>query len=234
MNQKPDIVLVHSSDLHLGSGSDNCIAPLEQVVNAARFARAQVLLLVGDVFDHNRVDASTLDAAADILHDSNLPVVVLPGNHDCLCGDSVYRRSRWTELPNVKVIGISAPSSVIVNEGELEIWGEPHWDYSDFSPLRPAPPRCTRWRVAAAHGHWATSTSDSRYAWRIDNEDVAAIDADYIALGHWEQFQCIPKSPIPACYSGSPQVARTVSAVRFSAQGAIDLARVRLTRDLTD
>src|SRR6266540_6442972 len=63
-----------------------------QVFAAAEQAGAQVVLLAGDIFDHNRQPLAFLDRAARLLADAGRPVVILPGNHDPLTPDSVCRR----------------------------------------------------------------------------------------------------------------------------------------------
>ena len=60
-----DIVLVHSSDLHVDD-EDNAtkhsdgVAGLAAVLAAARDANADIVLLAGDTFDNNRVPAPVL------------------------------------------------------------------------------------------------------------------------------------------------------------------------------
>ncbi|HTD78640.1 MAG TPA: metallophosphoesterase, partial [Chloroflexota bacterium] len=102
------IRLVHSSDLHLGTDWDSDGDPLlalRQVVEVSQRARADAVLLAGDVFDHNRQPVAVIDAAADLLRSVGVPVVILPGNHDPLTDDSVYRRGRLPDLDNVLVLG---------------------------------------------------------------------------------------------------------------------------------
>src|SRR6266851_5004335 len=91
-----DIVVVHSSDLHLDHdhtarlhGGDGT-AGLAAVLTAARDARADVVVLAGDTFDCHRLPASLLDRAAEVIAAATLPVVLLPGNHDPAVPDAVY------------------------------------------------------------------------------------------------------------------------------------------------
>jgi len=69
----PDIVVVHSSDLHMDHdytarlhGGDGT-AGLSSVIKAARDAAAQVLVLAGDTFDCHRVPLHLLERAAAII-----------------------------------------------------------------------------------------------------------------------------------------------------------------------
>ena len=58
MKTQPEVVIVHSSDLHLGvddtfSNSDS-LANLPKVLTAAIAERADIVVLAGDVFDNHR------------------------------------------------------------------------------------------------------------------------------------------------------------------------------------
>jgi DNA repair exonuclease SbcCD nuclease subunit len=226
LNGNSDLILVHSSDLHLGldhRGDD--LHALRQVLRAARDVQAHVLLLAGDIFDHNRVPLALLDEAARMLDDARLSVVILPGNHDCLTPNSVYRRGGLADPANVDVLGITVDEAAVFPELELEIWGRPHMDHADMSPLRDPRTRTSRRQVATAHGHWVTGPHDHHRAWLIHDEEIAATGADYVALGHWDRALPVGDGSVPAYYSGSPDLAKTVNVVRFGANGAVQVMR---------
>lgn len=221
------IVLVHSSDLHLGAGHNpDDHEALHSVIGAARSLQADVLLLAGDIFDHNRLSLATLDAAARALGDAGLPVVILPGNHDCLAPNSVYRRGGLADPANVHVLGITSDDAVALPDLDLEIWGRPHLDHVDMSPFAdPRPRGAARWNVATGHGHWVSGPHDHHRSWKIHEEELAALDTDYVALGHWDRAVRVGEGDIPAYYSGSPDLARTVNVVRFTASGQVEVNR---------
>lgn len=211
-----DIVLVHSSDLHLrpnGAGDD--LHPLRCVLAAAQGLNADALLLAGDVFDANRLPSQLIEAAAALFATSSAPVVILPGNHDCLTAGSVYYHPALAVVAGLHILGQSG-ESVVFPHLDLEVWGLPHADYRDMRPLTQRRPRRTRWQVAMAHGHWVTRPEDSLRSWLITDEEIASSGADYVALGHWEVPGPAGSGPVPAYYSGSPQRAGTVNAVRLS------------------
>ena len=228
-----DLVIAHSSDLHLDVGPDQADAaadllPLERVIRAARGARAHVLLLAGDVFDHNRVPLAFLERVARMLADAGPRVVLLPGNHDPLTPDSAYYRGGLGELHNVHVLGIPQAEAVRFPELELEVWGRPHRDYGDMAPLRHHRRRTTRWQIAMAHGHVVTRPSELgrwRASWLILPEEIAATRADYLALGHWNRPACLTSGAVPAYYSGSPDVAGTLNVVHLRRGAAAHVTR---------
>ena len=134
--------------------------------------------------------SSLLERAAQMLRDYRKPVVILPGNHDPLTPDSVYRRGGLGEISNVSILGLNVDKAVLFPEFDLEIWGHAHFDYTDMSPLANPRPRTTRWQLAAAHGHYVDEVRDPNRmigSWLIHREELIATGADYVALGHWNQ-----------------------------------------------
>ncbi len=221
------VLIAHSSDLHIGSVTKD-LGVLQTVLATATANAADVLVLAGDIFDHNRIPLAVLDAAARILSDSGLRVVILPGNHDCLVPDSVYRRGGIADPDNVTVIGVSVDELVNFPELGLGLWGRPHMDHVDMSPLRDPVSRRHALQVAIAHGHWLETENDSHRSWLIRNEEIAAVDADYIALGHWDRNLAAGEGPRVAHYSGSPDLAKTVNLVRLVAGQPVGVSRVPL------
>lgn len=235
MASHPEVTIVHSSDLHLGtddSFSDkDRLAVLPKVLTAASEVSADVVVLAGDSFDNHRQPLELLERAADMLRDYRKPVVILPGNHDPLTPDSVYRRADLGMIPNVSILGLNVDRAVTFDEYELEIWGHAHFDYTDMSPLANPRPRTTRWQLAAAHGHYVDEARDPNRligSWLIHREELIATGADYVALGHWNQSTPVGDGKITAHYSGSPEYAGTVNVVRLQKNGTVEVTQASL------
>jgi len=234
---RPDIVLVHSSDLHVdddpsepGYGDDGT-SGLRWVLDTARDVNADLVLLVGDTFDNNRQSAAILQRATQLLAAAGRPVVILPGNHDPLTPDSVYRRSGMADLPQVHVIGLTHEIAVGFPEHDLEIWGHAHLHYDDMVPLRSPRARAARWHIALAHGHYeADGVPPLRPSWLISDAQIAATGADYLALGHWNRAAQVGNGAVAAYYSGSPDLAGTVNVVRLSERDGVAVTREKLRR----
>jgi DNA repair exonuclease SbcCD nuclease subunit len=228
-----DIVLVHSSDLHVDDERDatkhqDGTAGLAAVLAAARAARADIVLLAGDTFDNNRVPAPVLDRTGQLLADAGRPVVILPGNHDPALPDSVFIRGGLTSIPNVTVLGITHDEAVDFPLHDLEIWGHAHRDYENMVPLRGPRLRSTRWQIAMAHGHYEPPESLAtplRPSWLFSDDAIAATEADYLALGHWDRPVRVGNGVVPAYYSGSPDLARTVNVIRLTTAGQVVVTR---------
>ena len=232
-------MLVHSSDLHvdedcaIGACGDGT-ASLRAVLTTARALRADIALLAGDTFENNQLSAGILGRDGRLLAETGMPVVILPGNHDPAAAGSVFVRGGFAELPNVSILGVTHDEAVPFGAFDLEIWGHAHRDYFSMAPLRGPRRRSTRWQVAIAHGHYeppATRANPLRPSWVFSDEEIAATAADYLALGHWDRAVRVGNGIVPAYYSGSPELARTVNLVRLTAAGEVIVARKKLLPD---
>jgi DNA repair exonuclease SbcCD nuclease subunit len=240
-----DIVVVHSSDLHVDHdytarlhGGDGT-AGLNCVLEAARGLAADVVLLAGDTFDSHRVPQELIEQAAAVIGASALPVVILPGNHDPAIATAIYRDSPLKAVKNLHVIGVTHDEAIAFPNLALEVWGRPHRDYEDMIPFEAVRARRSRWLIAMAHGHYQPKPDRSigpRPSWLIGDDDIAATGADYVALGHWNRAVRVGNGVVPAYYSGSPEYAGTVNVVRLSEAGGVTVTRepLDIAREVTD
>ena len=233
-----EVVLVHSSDLHVdenrvvGPRNGDGTGVLRSVLATARAVRADVLLLAGDTFENNQLSLGHSRRARGLFADADMPVVILPGNHDPALADSVFVRGGFAELPNVRILGVTHEEAVPFPAFDLEIWGHAHRDYFSMAPLRGPRPRSTRWQVAMAHGHYEppeTRANPLRPSWVFSDEEIAATGADYLALGHWDRPMRVGNGVVPAYYSGSPELAGTVNLVRLTPAGEVVVTREPLS-----
>jgi DNA repair exonuclease SbcCD nuclease subunit len=231
-----EIVIVHSSDLHVDDNlhqSPDGTVGLRAVLNAAKRHRADYVLLVGDVFDNNRQPDWVIDQSAALLRAAMGQVIVLPGNHDPVTPDSVWRRGGLDHLAHVHIIGLTHELAVHFPNHDLEVWGHAHVDYNDMTPLRTPKPRSARWHIALAHGHYEDDgVQPLRPSWLISNAEIEATGADYLALGHWNRAARVGAGvTVPAYYSGSPDLAKTVNLVRLLSNGTVEVTREAIERD---
>ncbi len=223
-----ELRLVHSSDLHVdddpsepGYDGDGTTG-LRLVLQAAAVLQADLILLAGDTFDNNRQSAAILERVTGMLADAGRPVVILPGNHDPLTPDSVYRRSEIPAVPHVHVLGLTHDQTVAFPEHGLEIWGHAHRDYDTMAPLREPRSRSMRWHIMMAHGHYEPDGLPRLHpSWLFSDAEIEATAADYLALGHWNRAVKVGNGSVPAYYSGSPDLARTLNLIRLTESGEV-------------
>jgi DNA repair exonuclease SbcCD nuclease subunit len=233
-NETDDVVLVHSSDLHVDSGDTTAIdgyhglVGLQAVLAKAAALAADVVLLAGDTFENHRISPAVLRRTAALLGSTPTPIVLLPGNHDSILPDCMFRRAGLTALANVHVLGVTDLDAVRFAAHDLEICGLAHCGFDDMPPLQAARPRSTRWQVVMAHGHYVPPddwAAEAHRSWRISDQALAATNADYVALGHWDRAARVGDGSVPAYYSGSPDLARTVNVIRLSRTSGVAISR---------
>jgi DNA repair protein SbcD/Mre11 len=215
--------LLHISDIHLGSYADDDVC-IPSLIKAAKEYSVDVVLLVGDTFDHNRVSTEFGQAVVDQLSELTVPVVVLPGNHDCLADGTIWKR---VTLPaNFTLLSEPAGQFARMADLGLVIWGRPHADYFDMRPLTDIPEREEgAWNVALAHGHFTDDLKDMR-SYLLTAEQIANSRRDYIALGHWHAPTDISSGNVPAIYCGSASMAKACALVTLSEEPGIRRVQV--------
>jgi len=224
--------VLHSSDLHLMTPGDSACESLEAVVNAAIKSEADLVIIAGDLFDHNRVDDELIRFTAAQLGRLTVPTIILPGNHDCLLPGCAYERDElWSECGNVRII--REPDGEIVNLPELgvHLWGKSINSYDgDFRPLEgiPQPKEDGRWNIAVAHGYYVSETPPFFYSYLIEEEEIVNSGWDYIALGHIAVFRCVCDEPVKAYYCGSPSITGTVNIVELAEEKGVQVTRYSL------
>ena len=232
-----EIVVVHTSDVHVDHvytadlhGGDGA-GGLACVLNAARGLGADAVLLAGDTFDCHRLPEDLIDRTAAVIAAAELPVVLLPGNHDPILPEAVFHHKSLAAVPNLHIIGLTHDEAIVFPSLDLEIWGRPHRDYSDMIPFETVRARRTRWQIAAAHGHYVPTpdrVTRPRPSWLIGDDDIAATAADYVALGHWNSPAKVGNGAVAAYYSGSPEFAGTFNVVRLGGPRGIAVSREKL------
>ncbi len=206
--------ILHTADWQLGlklrflSGDRGARARLErfQVLHrlaaAAREHQVDVVVVAGDVFDDNGVGPSTLAATRDALRDFDVPVLLLPGNHDSAGPDAALRR---LDAPDhVRVL----TTRDRVELPDLHIYPCPLMRrHQQEDPTDALPPRQDGdpVRVALAHGGTRRFSERTETPNLIDADAVIAKGFDYLALGDWHGTYRVSER---AWYSGAPEATR--------------------------
>lgn len=226
--------MLHAADLHIGHHAHPAaaLAAFDGVIEVARAVRADAILIAGDLFDSSAVPQSVIDYVFDELENAGRPVIVLPGNHDTLLTqrDSLLH-GHATE--HVRVLQGAAGETVTLPNG-ITIWGRPVYDHvPEFHPLAGLPERPDDgWYVTMAHGI-VTDGKTFRYRGSpVLQEELAAADCDYVALGHVHTFRNVTQGAAVAYYSGAPVNgnASTVAVVRLDPDEGVNVAALPIPK----
>jgi exonuclease SbcD len=229
-----NIKILHTSDVHLGGdeafpnrwgtqGAELTLTALSRIVDATATNNVSVLLIAGDFFDNNRVQDSWIDAAIQEFRRCRVPVIIVPGNHDCAAPDSVYRRAALEQaVEGLRVIYDPLGETIQIPSLELAVWGKAIPDYEgDYRPLSGMPPAGTdRWQVAVGHGYFTRDGDRETFNYPISSKEIMQSCRDYVALGHQDLFQKVNDAPVVAYYSGSASRTGHAALVELSEAGA--------------
>ncbi|MDH4247260.1 MAG: DNA repair exonuclease [Deltaproteobacteria bacterium] len=208
--------LAHASDIHLDTdyhdGSPHLLLRdryrdlfgtlLERILTQ----EPQVLLLPGDLFDSNRPSAQTVAWVLERLGSLPLPVVLIPGNHDCMEENSIYHRHDFSALPNVTFLSDPQGETAILEPLRLALWGRGMVAHApEFQPLQGMPaPHPEYWNVALGHGIYMGDAALTHRSSPVLSAQIARSGFDYIALGHHHALRDVSEPGTAAWYCGSP------------------------------
>lgn len=209
--------IVHTSDVHLETDSfgngpnaealrERVRRSFSEVIEIANRRDADLLLIVGDLFDSARISEAALNFALGEIRRAKMPVVMIPGNHDAHDEASIYASLDREALPDNLHL-ILEPDGTVLDFPHLEtrIWGRALVEHSpDYRPLGGMPePAAGRWNIALAHGFF-TEDADGMRSSPITPDEIEASAYDYIALGHIHVFGEVSQGPTRAAYCGTP------------------------------
>jgi DNA repair exonuclease SbcCD nuclease subunit len=232
-----EVAIAHASDVHVDEGycaqlfGGDGAGGLRAVLEAARREGADVVLLAGDTFECHRLSHATIENAARTMQAFDMPIVLLPGNHDPAIDEAVFHHPALARVDHLHILGVTHEDAVHLPHLDLEIWGRAHRDYHDMDPLAAVRERTTTWHVAMAHGHYTPAPDRStrvRPSWLIGDDEITATRADYLALGHWNRRVAVGPGGIEAWYSGSPDYARSINIVRLGGAQRVTVSRAAL------
>ena len=209
--------VVHTSDVHLETDSfgngpggealrESVRRAFSGVIEIANQRRADLLLIVGDLFDSSRVSEEALGFALGEIQRAGMPVVMIPGNHDAHDERSLYASLGPDQLPHNLHL-ILEPEGTLLDFPEIEtrIWGRALVEHSpDYRPLEGMPaPAPGRWNIAMAHGFFTEEINGIRSS-PITPVEIETSAYDYVALGHIHVFGDVSQGATRAAYCGSP------------------------------
>jgi DNA repair exonuclease SbcCD nuclease subunit len=208
--------LAHCSDIHLDSDyfggdwnrsrRDRDRAQFDELLTAIDAQRPDLMLLAGDLFDHNRASVETIEWACERLAALPFPVVMIPGNHDCLAGNAIYHRHDFAAA-GLHLLLDPDGETVVLDALGAAVWGRGLVDHHPgHRPLADPPGRPVTdiWYLGLAHGVHVPPAGESRNSSPIHAHEIESADFDYLALGHIHCARDVSAGATTAWYSGAP------------------------------
>ena len=227
--------VLHTADVHLDSdGYGDAAAQaahrerdrriFRRIVDHALAGDVDLLLIAGDLFDHNRVPDETVEFARAELARLRQPVVILPGNHDCLRANAIYDRHDFSaDASHVRVIRRLEGETIELPDLDAVVWGRAMEEHEPgFSPLAGIPTRDgRRWCLAMGHGFFYDERQRPDRSSPIFADEIRDAGWDYIALGHHHVRTDVSQGSVAAHYAGAPAL--------DGADGACSILRIDLS-----
>jgi DNA repair exonuclease SbcCD nuclease subunit len=210
--------VLHTADVHLESDSYGDLrqqaahqargrSVLSRIVDRALSDEVDLLLIAGDLFDHNRVSDEAVDFVRAELARLRRPVVILPGNHDALYTNAIHdRHDLAAGLGHVRVIRRLDGEVVDLPELDAVVWGRAMEEHEPgFRPLAHIPGRVDRrWHLAMGHGFFYESRQRPDRSSPIFADEIRDTGWDYLALGHQHVQTNVSQGGVVAYYAGAP------------------------------
>ena len=229
--------VLHTADIHLDSDGYGNAAEQDahrerdrrvfrRIVDCALSERVDLLLIAGDLFDHNRVPYETVEFARRELDRLNKPVVIIPGNHDCLRTNAIYDRHDFsTGADHIRVISRLQGQTIEFPELDTVVWGRAMEEHEPgFSPLAGIPSRADRrWNIAMGHGFFYDERQRPDRSSPIFAEEIRDAAWDYFALGHHHSRIDVTQGRVAAHYAGAPTLDGQSAVLRVDLTSTADV-----------
>ncbi len=196
--------IYHTGDLHIGMRfthypetirdllGDARIQVLENMVADANQRQCHLLVVSGDLFDHQNVAVKTVSRVQDILSGfEGALVLVLPGNHDFDDGmQNIWSRFGRTSHSRIHVAGNTEAIPLNYFGIPAVIYPCPcDQKHSSQNRLAWIPPKEQRpdavWHIGVAHGALQHLSPDmERRYFNMTEHELVALDMDLWLMGH--------------------------------------------------
>jgi len=229
------IRLIHTADWQIGkpygSVSDEQkrfrlqqerLSAIGRIRDVARLQAAQLVLVAGDLFDSPAPATTAVMEVLEVIGEMEVPVVVIPGNHDHGAPGTVWHRDDFQRhqrqlAPNLRLLlerqpllleaATVLPCPLLRNQDSSDptLWLRT----LDWSTLPADVPRIVL-AHGGIHGFGGRDYESDEEAQAGANNliDLAALPADqidYVALGDWHNLKQVSGQ---AWYSGTPEADR--------------------------
>ena len=194
----------------------NAIGRIREV---ARMQESQFVLIAGDLFDSPTPSSSVVTEVLEVIGEMNVPVLVIPGNHDHGALGTVWHTDDFNKYqkqmaPNLLLLldsepveikdAVILPCPLLRNKDNTDptLWLR-NFDWGTISSTKP--------RIVLAHGgvhefggrDYSFDDEAQSGANNLINLNQLPIDEiDYIALGDWHNLKQVSKK---AWYPGTPE-----------------------------
>lgn len=189
---------------------------LGRIADAARAHQAEFVLVAGDLFDSPGATKAAVSAACSAIGSMQIPVLVIPGNHDhggpgSLWEQAFFKREREHLAPNLQILlkpePVELDTAVVFPCPLLR-----RHESADSTAWVRSAAFGGKTRIVLAHGsvqgfgaNGGDEEGEEGATNLIDLTRLPEAELDYIALGDWHGAKQVGAK---AWYSGTPEIDR--------------------------
>ena len=203
--------ILHTADWHLdavmaGLGEENTqtlrreLRKLpEKICKLCKTHNCDLLLIAGDLFD-GAYTPETMTALRSALSGLDIPVVITPGNHDFITGDSPYEKEEWPR--NIHIFKHAKITALPLPELDCILYGAGYESMDCPGLLKGFHVEGdARWHIGVLHAEANTATSN--YC-PITRHQLQESGLHYVALGHVHKAGSLKAGETLCAWPGCP------------------------------
>jgi len=209
----------HLGDIHLGYGflylprekrlarqrelTETFLRVMEHVAGE----KVDLVLVAGDLLENNMTDKTLMRVIDDGLAMVRCPVLMVTGNHDPLLPNSPYLTHSWPD--HVLLFKGSDWEVTRLEHLNTTVLGLTYHLPEENAPRLSSIPtiKDDTYKIALVHGSFSEFPQFKSPYLPITRHEIEELPVDYLALGHYHNFQCIHdgRGRLRGCYPGSPE-----------------------------
>ncbi len=234
------LTFVHTADWQLGARfaqfSEQApqlrqvrLDTLSRALGVAREKEVDAFMIAGDLFEDNQVDDALIEEVVALFEGAApLPILISPGNHDPYTGpDSVWDRRAFLSASShihvfreASIFPLGSGHVLAAPLQQKVSTLDPSLALDELAQTLPA----GEIKIGMTHGALAIPGKHQANDFPIDLQAASRAGLDYLALGHWHQWQTydegrivMPGTPEPDDFG--QERAGNVSLVRIATAG---------------
>jgi len=173
------------------------IGSIHNVLESAQEQKVDFVLLCGDIFEHNMISQEEVKKVVTIFNKyPDIPLYLLPGNHDIIGADCVYNRAIFQGVKHLTILytrdSVEVPGAVLHPCPVLS-----KFSTQDYSNAIPEVHDFDGIHIGVAHGSLVGKSPVPNWEdieLPIDPSCVDRTGIDYLALGHWHSHRTFEDS----------------------------------------
>ena len=184
------------------------IESIHNVLKSAQEQKVDFVLLCGDIFEHNMISQEDVKKVVTIFNQyPDIPLYLLPGNHDIFGADCVYNRAIFQRVNHLTILrtsdSVEATNAILHPCPVLS-----KFTTQDLTETIPVVREVAGIHIGVAHGSLVGKSPVPNWEeidLPIDPSCVVRTGIDYLALGHWHSHRTFEDSTGIAriAYSGT-------------------------------